>query len=109
MRGVLTYERRRSDQARTERFNRHGFGRCVDPYRRSVCVGAIRPRSAQDVVDFLQKNGYEVIVDKIGTLPLDQCDVAAVRLGPAIVSIDATGSDRAEILNDTSAYVVARC
>ncbi|BCI51132.1 hypothetical protein NIIDNTM18_04100 [Mycolicibacterium litorale] len=67
------------------------------------------PRSAQDVVDFLQKNGYEVIVDKIGTLPLDQCDVAAVRLGPAIVSIDATGSDRAEILNDTSAYVVARC
>ncbi|BBY16965.1 hypothetical protein [Mycolicibacterium litorale] len=66
-------------------------------------------RSAQDVVDFLQKHGYEVILDKMGTLPLDQCGVAAVRPGRAISSIDATGGDREELLNGSSAYVLARC
>lgn len=66
-------------------------------------------RSAQDVVDSLQKNGYKVIVNKIGTVPLDQCDVAAVRPGQAITAIDATGGVREVILSYTTAYVVARC
>ncbi|UNB52492.1 hypothetical protein [Mycolicibacterium sp. YH-1] len=66
-------------------------------------------RSAQDVVDSLQKNGYKVILNKIGTVPLDQCDVAVVRPGRAITVIDATGGVREEILSYTTAYVVARC
>lgn len=66
-------------------------------------------RSAQDVVDSLQQNGYKVILNKIGTVPLDQCDVAAVRPGRAITAIDATGGVREELLSYTTAYVVARC
>lgn len=109
LRGNFTYERRRSDQVQTQRFHRNTIGRCINRRRRSVCRGAIGTRSAQDVVDSLQQNGYKVILSKIGTVPLDQCDVAAVRPGRAITAIDATGGVREEILSYTTAYVIARC
>jgi hypothetical protein len=65
--------------------------------------------SAQGVVDSLQKNGYRVIVSKIGAAPLDQCYVAAVRPGREITVIDATGGDREQLVSYTTVYVDARC
>jgi hypothetical protein len=66
-------------------------------------------RTAQDVIDSLQKDGYRVILNKFGTLPLDQCHVVSIRPGQAITAIDATGGDRTEMLSYTTAYVVVRC
>jgi hypothetical protein len=39
------------------------------------------PGSAQDTINQLQANGYNVIVNRIGGTPLDQATVVAVRPG----------------------------
>jgi hypothetical protein len=53
-----------------------------------VCVGiAVQPatawaddkESAQDVINRLQKDGYTVNIDKIGTRPMSECAVTNVR------------------------------
>src|ERR1700751_3977191 len=39
------------------------------------------PGTAQDTINQLQADGYNVIVNRIGTTPLDQATVVAVRPG----------------------------
>jgi hypothetical protein len=39
------------------------------------------PGNAQDTINQLQAEGYKVIVNRIGTTPLDQATVVAVRRG----------------------------
>lgn len=39
------------------------------------------PGNAQDTINQLQANGYNVIVNRIGATPLDQATVVAVRPG----------------------------
>ncbi len=39
------------------------------------------PGSAQDTIDQLQADGFNVIVNRIGSTPLDQATVVAVRPG----------------------------
>jgi hypothetical protein len=67
--------------------------------------------SAQDTVNFLEAEGYKVIVSKIGTAPLSQCTVAAVRAGRDVTQrLIEVGSDGAiEKLLYTTVYVDATC
>ncbi|MGA5463522.1 hypothetical protein [Mycobacterium sp. NPDC050041] len=37
--------------------------------------------SAEDTAAALERSGYQVVVDKVGDRPLDQCSVAAVQAG----------------------------
>lgn len=40
--------------------------------------------SAQDTIDELQRDGYRVTLNRIGTAPLDRCTVASVRARGAV-------------------------
>ena len=40
-----------------------------------------RPRSVDQTISELQLQGFHVIVDKVGTHPLDQCAVDSIRPG----------------------------
>jgi hypothetical protein len=46
------------------------------------------PTTAAEAVTELQSQGFRVIVNKIGTTPLDQCVVDSVRPGQAFTRMD---------------------
>jgi len=45
------------------------------------------PGSAQDTIDLLRASGYDVIVNKVGHAPLDNCTVTEIH--PAAASVAA--------------------
>ncbi|MEV3902449.1 hypothetical protein AB0K11_09000 [Mycobacterium sp. NPDC050551] len=47
--------------------------------------------SAEETAAALERSGYQVVVDKVGDLPLDQCSVAAVQAGAAATQPMSTG------------------
>jgi hypothetical protein len=49
------------------------------------------PGSAQDTINQLQADGYNVIVNRIGSAPLDQATVVAVRPGQTHTTTDSRG------------------
>ncbi len=46
------------------------------------------PVTASETVSSLQANGFHVILNKIGTAPLDQCAVTSVRPGQTFSRMD---------------------
>jgi hypothetical protein len=70
------------------------------------------PGSPQDTVDTLQSQGYKVILNKVGSAPLQQCAVTAVRPGTDITHrVSDSGRQEgsvAEVLY-TTVYVDVKC
>jgi hypothetical protein len=66
--------------------------------------------SAQDIVRALEARGYQVIVNMVGTAPLDRCVVTAVRPGPKIAEGTPSAQETAlEKPSYTTVYVDIMC
>ena len=69
----------------------------------------IGPGNAQDIVNGLQAEGYHVIVNKLGSGPLDQSTVIAVRPGQTYSRTDSgvagAGNDLVTTVTDKTVYV----
>jgi hypothetical protein len=67
------------------------------------------PGNAQQTINELQAQGYTVIVNRIGTAPLDQASVVAVRPGQTYSRTDTgvpgAGSDIYTTVTDKTVYV----
>lgn len=67
------------------------------------------PGNAQDTVNALQAEGYHVIVNKLGSAPLDQSTVIAVRPGQTYSRTDSgvagAGNDLVTTVTDKTVYV----
>ena len=65
--------------------------------------------SAQDTVNQLQSEGRRVILNKVGSQPLDQCTVSSVRAGDEITRLNPSGDDVTQDVVYTTVYVTADC
>jgi hypothetical protein len=67
------------------------------------------PGNAQDTISSLQAQGYNVVVNKLGTAPLDRSTVVAVRPGQTFSRTDSgvpgAGSDIVTTVTDKTVYV----
>lgn len=63
------------------------------------------PATASDTLNSLQARGFHVILNKLGTAPLDQCVVSGVRPGQTYTRMD-SGAPGA--MNDIVTTVTAR-
>ena len=65
--------------------------------------------SAQDAVNELEHNGFNVVVKKVGAAPLDQCTVDSVRpVGPMIRSVQ-NGTELVNQIVYQTVYLTAKC
>jgi hypothetical protein len=65
--------------------------------------------SAQDTVTTLESSGYKVVLNKLGTGPLDQCTVDSVRPGERVTRpVQAIGGLVNQIVYQT-VYLTAKC
>lgn len=65
--------------------------------------------SAQDTVESLQARGYRVIVNRVGSLPLDECTVTSMRPGRPVTRAKSLSDDLEDELVYTTVYVDAKC
>jgi hypothetical protein len=67
------------------------------------------PGDAQQTIDVLRAQGYTVIVNRIGTAPLEQADVVAVRPGQTYSRMDTglpgAGNDISTIVTNKTVYL----
>jgi len=65
------------------------------------------PGSAQDTINGLKADGYNVIVNRVGGTPLDQATVVAVRPGQTYSRTDSgnPGDSLATAVTDKTVYV----
>jgi hypothetical protein len=67
------------------------------------------PGDAQQTIDVLRAQGYTVIVNRIGTAPLEQADVVAVRPGQTYSRTDTglpgAGNDIYTTVTDKTVYI----
>jgi hypothetical protein len=67
------------------------------------------PGNAQNTINSLQAQGYKVIVNKLGTAPLDQSSVVAVRPGQTYSRTDSgvpgAGNDVVTTVTERTVYV----
>jgi hypothetical protein len=67
------------------------------------------PGDAQQTIDVLRAQGYTVIVNRIGTAPLEQADVVAVRPGQTYSRTDSglpgAGNDISTTVTNKSVYL----
>ncbi len=65
------------------------------------------PGNAQDTISDLQAHGYTVIVNRIGSAPLEEASVVAVRPGQSFSRTDSSGpgDDVSTILLSETVYV----
>jgi hypothetical protein len=68
------------------------------------------PSNIETTVKNLQAQGYNVIVNRIGSAPLSQCTISAVRPGQTFSTVDsrASGSPTTTIISKT-VFVDAAC
>jgi hypothetical protein len=65
--------------------------------------------SAQDTVNELEDNGFNVVVKKIGAAPLDHCTVDSVRpVGPVIRPVQ-NGTEMVNQIVYQTVYLTAKC
>jgi hypothetical protein len=70
------------------------------------------PGTAQDTVTSLQANGFKAILNKLGSAPLDQCTVTAIRPGQQVTGLVPTTVGNRHLEEQvlyTSVYVDVRC
>ena len=63
------------------------------------------PGNAQQTISQLQTDGYTVIVNRLGTTPLDQAAVIAVRPGQTFVRTDSSGDGLVTAVTSKTVYV----
>jgi len=67
------------------------------------------PGDAQQTIDVLRAQGYTVILNRIGTAPLEQADVVAVRPGQTYSRTDTglpgAGNDISTIVTNKTVYL----
>jgi hypothetical protein len=68
------------------------------------------PGNAQETINELKADGYNVIVNRIGGTPLDQATVVAVRPGQTFTRTDSgnPGDDFAKVVTNKTVYVDVR-
>jgi len=65
--------------------------------------------SAQDAVNELEDNGFNVVVKKVGAAPLDRCTVDSVRpVGPVLRPVR-NGTELVNQIVYQTVYLTARC
>ena len=71
------------------------------------------PTSVDAIVSQLRSQGYQVIVNRVGTASLDQCTVSAVRPGQTFSRTDSgvagAGSDLVTTITNKTVYVDVSC
>ena len=71
------------------------------------------PTTVDQTVSQLQANGYQVILSKVGTAPLNQCTVSAVRPGQTYSRTDSgapgAGDDLVTTVMSKTVYIDANC
>jgi hypothetical protein len=65
--------------------------------------------SAQDTVDELEHSGYKVVLNKLGTAPLDHCSVDSVRPGETVTQLVRAGGELVNQIVDQTVYLTAKC
>jgi hypothetical protein len=65
--------------------------------------------SAQDTVNTLESSGYKVILNKVGTGPLEQCTVGSVRPGETVVRPVHNGANPVNQIVYQTVYLTANC
>lgn len=68
-----------------------------------------RTDSAEETVKALQREGYKVILNRVGSLPLGECIVSAIRPGRQVTRTSSLSDDVVEEVLYTTIYVDARC
>ena len=71
------------------------------------------PSSVDGTVSQLRSQGYQVIVNRVGTAPLDRCTISAVRPGQTFSHTDSgapgAGNDIVTTVTDRTVYVDVAC
>jgi hypothetical protein len=71
------------------------------------------PVTASETVSSLQADGFHVILNKVGTAPLDQCSVTSVRPGQTFARMDSgspgAGSSIVMTVTAKTVYVDVDC
>jgi hypothetical protein len=65
--------------------------------------------SAQDAVNELEDNGFNVVVKKIGAGPLDHCTVDSVRPGGSAIRPVQSGTELVNQIVYQTVYLTAKC
>jgi hypothetical protein len=65
--------------------------------------------SAQDTVNELEDNGFKVVLNKMGTGPLDHCTVDSVRPGETVIRPVRNGTDLVNQIVYQTVYLTAKC
>lgn len=65
--------------------------------------------SAQDTVNELENSGYKVVLNKLGTGPLDHCTVDSVRPGETVTRPVAAGHGLVNQVVYQTVYLTAKC
>ncbi len=65
--------------------------------------------SAQDTVNELERNGFKVMLNKMGTGPLDHCTVDSVRPGMTVIRPVQHGVNLVNQIVYQSVYLTAKC
>jgi hypothetical protein len=71
------------------------------------------PSSVDSTINQLQTQGYQVVVNRIGTAPLDQCTLSAVRPGQTFSRTDSgapgAGDDVVTTVTGRTVYIDMAC
>ncbi|HYZ66482.1 MAG TPA: hypothetical protein VE666_01520 [Mycobacterium sp.] len=65
--------------------------------------------SAQDTVNELEDNGFEVVLNKMGAGPLDHCTVDSVRPGETVTRPVQSGGAQVNQIVYQTVYLTAKC
>ncbi len=65
--------------------------------------------SAQDTVDELEHNGFKVVLNKLGTAPLDHCTVDSVLPGETVTHAVKSGTEVVSRVVYQTVYLTAKC
>ena len=93
--------------------NKFGFATAVTSGLAAAVIGFAAaahaapdgPGNAQQTISQLQTDGYTVIVNRLGTTPLDQAAVIAVRPGQTFVRTDSSGDGLVTTVTSKTVYV----
>jgi DNA-binding GntR family transcriptional regulator len=75
----------------------------------SACEAPARVGSAQDALDTMVRDGYKVILIKLGTGRLDLCTVHSVRPGETVYRTVRTGERNDHPIAYQTVYLTANC
>jgi len=65
--------------------------------------------SAQQTVNTLESSGYKVVLNKVGTGPLEECTVGSVRPGETVVRPVHNGNNLVNQIVYQTVYMTANC